>query len=113
MHAPFYSSIEANDDGNPPDLPPQSSIGSRFSYKSKKGISCIAKFFSIKIFHSARYRYDSEEEEMINARFLSNISPPPLLEAQATSGSISSAKDNAGADEEKKCEDGQIEQRLG
>ncbi|KAF1762317.1 hypothetical protein GCK72_010579 [Caenorhabditis remanei] len=90
-------SIEANEDGNPPDLPPQSSIGSRFSYKSKK----------------ARFRYDSEEEEMINARFLCNISPPPLLEAQATSGSISSAKDNAGADEEKKCEDGQIEQRLG
>ncbi|CAO4369199.1 unnamed protein product [Caenorhabditis nigoni] len=80
--------LDVSDSANPPDLPPQSSLRSRFGSKSKR---------------DNRRGYDSEDDDPTSLRYAHNMTPPPRLEPQTTENQI----------REKKPEEDSIEPRLG
>ncbi|ULT99666.1 hypothetical protein L3Y34_000748 [Caenorhabditis briggsae] len=80
--------LDVSDSANPPDLPPQSSLGSRFGLKSKR---------------DNRRGYDSEDDDPSSLRYANNFTPPPRLEPQTT--------ENQNRDLPKKIDEDSVELR--
>lgn len=84
---------------SPPDLPPQSTVGSRYGFRSKRDY---------------RRAYESDDEDLINLRYSGSFSPPPQLEPQTTDPQPTLFTSNRESSSSGvKCDDDSIEKRFG